>query len=92
MTLYKAQVQVDQEPTYKTSTLKLIEKKLVKSLKSFLHVGPYSDYRPRRGIDGSVLRCYHVQFPEEPPDFQSGCTSLQSHKQWRSVPLSPHPC
>jgi hypothetical protein len=24
-------------------------------------------------------------------DFQSGCTSLQSHKQWRSVPLSPHP-
>jgi hypothetical protein len=25
-------------------------------------------------------------------DFQSGCTSLQSHKQWRSVPLSPHPC
>jgi hypothetical protein len=25
-------------------------------------------------------------------DFQSCCTSLQSHKQWRSVPLSPHPC
>ena len=24
-------------------------------------------------------------------DFQSGCTSLQSHKQWRSVPLSSHP-
>ena len=24
-------------------------------------------------------------------DFQSGCASLQSHQQWRSFPLSPHP-
>jgi hypothetical protein len=24
-------------------------------------------------------------------DFQSGCTSSQSHQQWRSISLSPHP-
>jgi hypothetical protein len=23
-------------------------------------------------------------------DFQRGCTSLQSHQQWRSILLSPH--
>jgi hypothetical protein len=58
---------------------------------SLLPVGTSSGYMPRRGIAGSsgstmsrFLRSHHT-------DFQSGCTSLQSHQQWRSVPLSPHP-
>jgi hypothetical protein len=32
----------------------------------------------------NFMRNIHIDFP-------SGCTSLQSHKQWRSVVLSPHP-
>jgi hypothetical protein len=58
---------------------------------SLLHVGASSGYMPKSGIAGSsgstlsnFLRNCHT-------DFQSGCTSLYSHQQWRSVPLSPHP-
>ena len=36
ISLYKAQVQVDQRPPYKTGTLKLIEEKVGKSLE---HIG-----------------------------------------------------
>jgi hypothetical protein len=55
---------------------------------SLLQVGTSSGYMPRRGIARSLpsfLRKCQT-------DFQSGCISLQSHEQWRSVPLSPHPC
>jgi hypothetical protein len=59
---------------------------------SLLRFGASSWYMPRSGIAGSsgstmsnFLRNHHT-------DFLSGCTSLQSHQQWRSVPLYPHPC
>jgi len=48
------------------------------------------EYVPRSDIAGSsystmssFLRKYHT-------DFQSGSTSLQSHQQWRSAPISAH--
>jgi hypothetical protein len=57
-----------------------------------LPVGTSSGYMPRRGIAGSS-GCIMSNFLRNlQTDFQSGCTSLQSHQQQRSVPLSPHPC
>jgi hypothetical protein len=58
---------------------------------SLLEVGPSSGYMPRSGIagsSGSTISCF---LRNAQTDFQNGCTSLQSHQQWRSVPLSPHP-
>ena len=58
---------------------------------SLLPVGTSSGYIPRRGIAGSSGSTISNFLRNHQTDFQSGCTSLQSHKQWRSVPLSPHP-
>jgi hypothetical protein len=58
---------------------------------SFLPVGTSSGYMPRRGIVGSSGSTMSNFLRNRQTDFQSGCTSLQSHQQWRSVPLSPHP-
>ena len=48
-------------------------------------------YMPSSGISGSSCRIISNILRYCQIDFQSGCTSLQSHQQWRSVPLSPHP-
>jgi hypothetical protein len=48
-------------------------------------------YIPKSGIAGASGRSISKFLRSLQIDFQSGCTSLQSHQQWRSVPLSPHP-
>jgi hypothetical protein len=53
-----------------------------------IHVGASSESMPRSGITGSSMTNF---LRSHQTNFQSGCTSLQSHQQWRSVPLSPHP-
>ena len=48
-------------------------------------------YIPKNGIAGSSGRSIPNFLRNLQIDFQSGSTSLQSHQQWRSVTLSPHP-
>ena len=56
------------------------------------HGGASFGYIPKSGIAGSSGRSISNFLRNLQIDFQSGCTSLQSHQQWRSVPFSPHPC
>jgi hypothetical protein len=48
-------------------------------------------YMPRSGIAGYFSSTMSNFLRNSQTDFHSGCTSLQSNKQWRNVPLSPHP-
>ena len=57
---------------------------------SFLPVGISSVYMSRRRIAGSSGSNMSNFLRNRQTDFQSFCISLQSHQQWRSVPLSPH--
>ena len=54
---------------------------------SLLHVRASSGNIPRSSIAGSSGN-FMSNFQT---DFQSNFTSMKSHQQWRSVPLSPHP-
>jgi hypothetical protein len=49
-------------------------------------------YIPKRGIAGSSGRSISNFLRNLQINFQSSCASLQSDQQWRSIPLSPHPC
>jgi hypothetical protein len=46
---------------------------------------------PKSGIAGSSGITIFNFLRNLQIGFQSGCTSLRSHQQWRSVPLAPHP-
>jgi len=58
---------------------------------SLLYVGASFGYVPKRGIAGSSGSSMSNFLRNLQTDFQNGCTSLQFHQQWRSVPLSPPP-
>jgi len=58
---------------------------------SLLYVGASFGYMPKRGKSGSSGSSMSNFLRILQTDFQNGCISLQSHQQWRSVPLSPHP-
>jgi hypothetical protein len=59
---------------------------------SVLKVGTSFGYMNKRGIAGSSGSTMSNFLRNHQTNFQSDCTSLQSQQQWRSVPLSPHPC
>ena len=48
-------------------------------------------YIPKSGIAGSWGRLFPNFLRNRHTGIQSGCTSLHSHQQWRSIPFTPHP-
>jgi hypothetical protein len=57
----------------------------------YIFLGASSGYMPKSGIAGSSGSTMFNFLRNCQIDFQSDCTSLQTHQQWRSVLLSPHP-
>jgi hypothetical protein len=58
---------------------------------SLLYVGESFGYMSSSAIADSSGNTMSYFIKNCQTDFQSGCTSLQSHQQWRTVSLSPHP-
>jgi hypothetical protein len=58
---------------------------------TLLHTGTFSGYMPRSGICRSSGNTMPSFLRNHQTDFQSGCSSLQSHQQWRSLSISLHP-
>jgi hypothetical protein len=56
-----------------------------------LNVGESFGYMPSSDIARSSGRTISKLLRNHEIVFQSGCTSLKSLQQWRSVPLFPHP-
>jgi hypothetical protein len=54
---------------------------------SILHVDTSSGYMPRSGIAGSSGSTMSNFLRNCQTDFQSSCTSLEPHQQWRGNPL-----
>ena len=57
---------------------------------SLVYVGASSEYMPKSGIAESSGSTMFNFLRNHQIDFNSGCTSLQSHQQRSSIPLSPH--
>jgi hypothetical protein len=58
---------------------------------SLLYVGASLGYMPMSGLARSSGSTMSNFLRNHQTDFHCGCTNLQSHQQWSSVPLSPHP-
>jgi hypothetical protein len=60
--------------------------------RSLVYGGPSFGYMPRNIIGVSSGRTIFHLLRNIQIVFQSGCTSLQSHNQRRSISLAPHLC
>ena len=63
----------------------------IEVLVSLWYCGASFGCMPQSGIVESSSRSIYSFLRNFQINFQSSCTTLQSHQQWRNVPLFPHP-